>query len=98
MTKAQLIANVAAATNQTRQQVEITLNAIIWEIKESVSEGATIYLREFGSFEPKHFKARKARNIKRNTEVFVPAKIIPAFKPSSIFIEQVKKALRFPIN
>jgi len=64
------------------------------EITSSLEEGENVYLRGFGSFIVKRRAEKTARNIKKNTTIKIPAHNIPAFKPSKIFLNEVKNKLK----
>ena len=59
-------------------------------VKESMAGGHNVYLRGFGSFVVKTRKEKTARNISRNTAIKIPAHKVPTFKPSKVFLEEVK--------
>ena len=44
--------------------------------------GERIEIRGFGTFKVRERRARRARNPRSGTEVMVPAKLVPVFKPS----------------
>jgi len=49
-------------------------------------------VRGFGSFIVKTRKAKIGRNIKKNIAIEIPEHQIPAFKPSKVFVEQIKES------
>ncbi len=55
------------------------------QVRNSLTNGESVYLRGFGTFYRKHRAEKKARNISKNTTVVVPAHDVPAFKPSKSF-------------
>jgi DNA-binding protein HU-beta len=58
--------------------------------QESLTQGEPIYIRTFGSFTLKRRAPKVARNIGQNTALPVAAHLIPSFKPSPEFKNQVK--------
>jgi len=48
----------------------------------ALSEGKHIEIRGFGTFKVRERRARRARNPRSGSEVMVPAKLVPVFKPS----------------
>lgn len=96
MTKAELITRIYQKTDCSKMEVEATLEAMFSVIKDSLSEGQIIYVRGFGNFQNKYRAKRVARNVKRNTLVEVDAHHYPTFKPSKLFIEEVKNSLLKP--
>lgn len=91
MTKADAIQKIVGVTGIQKENVEKTLESFFLTIKDSMSSGENIYFRGFGSFTNKKRAAKTARNISKNTTMIVPAKIIPHFKPSDDFVNQVKE-------
>ena len=59
-------------------------------VKESMAAGHNVYLRGFGSFIIKTRKEKTARNISKNTSIIIPEHKVPAFKPSRVFLDEVK--------
>ena len=95
MTKAELINKIALKTGIEKITSLAVIEAFMNEIKETISENESIFLRGFGTFKPKKRAKKKARNDMRgkNTTIIIPAHYIPAFKPAKIFKENVKKKL-----
>lgn len=91
MTKAELVSAIFRKTGLEKADVESTVEALFEVIKDSLANGKTIYLRGFGNFQNKKRARRTARNITRNTTLTVEAYEYPSFKPSKIFIEEMKK-------
>lgn len=81
MTKAELVDEVARATQLTKKHAEIIVNTVFDSIVHSLKEGEKIELRGFGSFRIRHRGPRLGRNPKTGEKVEVPAKRIPYFKP-----------------
>ncbi len=82
MTKADLIEDVARATELSRKDSEVIVDTIFEGIVKSLRVGDKIEVRGFGSFRTRHRNARIGRNPKTGARVDVPAKDIPYFKPS----------------
>ena len=91
MTKADAVQKIVEITGIQKEHVEKTLESFFATIKDSMSGGENIYFRGFGSFTNKKRAAKTARNISKNTTMIVPAQIIPHFKPSNDFVNQVKE-------
>jgi nucleoid DNA-binding protein len=66
--------------------IQKTLDCII----ESLANGNTVELRNFGIFKIKSRRARKGRNPRTGTEVQVPPKKVAVFKPGLIMKQRVK--------
>lgn len=82
MTKADLIEDVAQATELSRKDSEVIVDTIFEGIVKSLRTGDKIEIRGFGSFRTRHRNSRVGRNPKTGARVDVPAKDIPYFKPS----------------
>lgn len=91
MTKAELVSSIARKTSVEKPQIEAIIESLFENIKASITQEKTIYLRGFGSFHPKKRPERIARNIKKNTSFLLPAHNYPVFKPSKLFVEKLKE-------
>ena len=60
-------------------------------IKSNMGKGNEIFIRGFGTFGMKDRKERIARNITARTSVYVPAHVVPVFKPAKEFKESVNQ-------
>jgi len=76
---------------KTKEIVQQTFDAIV----ETLLEDGRIELRNFGVFEVKRRKARKARNPRTGEKVHVPPKNVVTFKPGKEMEERVRQ-LRTP--
>ena len=90
MTKANIVHDIACKTGIDKLAVEQVVEGFMKIVKMSLAEGENVYLRGFGTFAIKRRADKKARNITKGTEVFVPAHNIPFFKPAPAFKENVK--------
>ena len=64
-----------------KQNIQKVVDALLLEIKNSLSQGSTIELRGFGTFEPRLRKAKSAaRNPKTGESVKVDAHYVAAFR------------------
>ena len=92
MTKLELIKKISRRTGIERQEVLTVIESMMFNVKETVSNGETLYLRGFGSFGPKIKAKKTARNISNNTTIIIPEHVAPSFKPSKSFVSQVKES------
>lgn len=92
MTKAEVVAEIAAKTGMDRLDVSNCLEAFFAVVKNSLSSGENVYVRGFGSFIVKHRKEKVGRIISKNKSLTIPAHNIPSFKPAKVFVERVKNA------
>jgi nucleoid DNA-binding protein len=77
---------------KTKEIVQQTFDAIV----ETLLEVGRIELRNFGVFEVKQRKARKARNPRTGDKVDVPPKNVVTFKPGKEMEEKVRKLKNLP--
>src|SRR5262249_14988109 len=77
---------------KTKEIVQQTFDAIV----DTLLEVGRIELRNFGVFEVKQRKARKARNPKTGQRVDVPPKNVGTFKPGKEMEERVRRMTHIP--
>ena len=90
MTKADIVTEISRSTGLRKAAVLATVEKFMDVVKESMANGQNVYLRGFGSFIVKTRKEKTARNISKNTTIRIPEHRVPAFKPSKVFLEEVK--------
>lgn len=90
MTKAELIAIISKKTGIERMVVSATVEALMDEVKHSLTSGEDVHMRGFGSFVVKHRAQKTGRLLSKNTTIIIPAHDVPAFKPADVFVDQVK--------
>jgi integration host factor subunit beta len=80
ITKKELIDRIAETTSQKRVQVKRVVQQFLDEIVNELGRGNRLEFRDFGVFETKLRKARKAQNPKTLEPVAVPEKRTVKFK------------------
>ena len=90
MTKAEIVAGIAEETGLEKSEALRAVEAFMQSIKRSLSGGRNVYLRGFGSFIVKERAQKTGRNISKNTTIIIPAHNSPSFKPSKVFVDEVK--------
>jgi nucleoid DNA-binding protein len=96
MTKADLVEVISAETGVSRQHTGIIVDGLLDAVCRALSEGKHLEVRGFGTFKVRERRARRARNPRSGTEVLVPAKLVPVFKPSRELKAQVLDAVETP--
>ncbi len=90
MTKKDIVIKISEEADlkqiDVKKIVQKTLDCII----ESLANGVTVELRNFGVFKVKSRKARRGRNPRTGVEVPVPPKKVAIFKPGLIMKAKVK--------
>jgi DNA-binding protein HU-beta len=94
MTKADIVAGIAEKTGLEKVDVQITVEALMEEVKAALQSGENVYLRGFGSFVIKERAEKTGRNISKNTTIIIPAHNIPSFKPAKVFVDAVKNEVK----
>ena len=97
MTKNDMVIEIAKKTNVEQQKVKQIVQLTLDSIVEILCAEKRIELRNFGVFEVKPRKARKARNPRTGAEVLVPEKQVVTFKAGKI-MEQRIEALLHPVS
>jgi integration host factor subunit beta len=82
MTKAQFIEALSQRLDQSKQESEHALDAVLETAKAVLQQGDKLDLRGFGTFKLRDSKARQARNPRTGETIAVPAKKVVTFKPS----------------
>ena len=90
MTKKEIVKDISDVTGltqlKTKEVVQKTFDAIV----ETLLAHGRIELRNFGVFEVKRRKARKARNPRTGDRVDVPPKYVVTFKPGKEMEEKIR--------
>ena len=90
MTKKEIVKQISDRLDltqlQTKEIVQQTFDAIV----ETLLQEGRIELRNFGVFEVKQRKARKARNPRTGERVDVKPKFVVTFKPGKEMEEKVR--------
>jgi len=81
MTKAELVEEVAKESDLTKKDAEVVVQTVLDSITEALQRGEGVELRGFGSFRIRNRSPRQGRNPKTGSNVSVPAKKVPHFKP-----------------
>ena len=92
MTKADIVRKIAENTGMTKADTAEVLDALLESISTALGQGEKIEMRGFGIFKVEHRKARVARDPKTGTEIRIPPRVVPVFKPSDHLKERVQKS------
>ncbi len=90
MTKADLIAAVAADAGIKKSVAEKVLNSFMDSIEKALKKGDKITLTGFGTFQCAQRAARTGRNPRSGKEIAIPACSVPKFKPGNKLREALK--------
>ncbi len=90
MTKSELIRRILAANKSLfLKDVNILVDTIFDEVSDALAKGSRVELRGFGSFSVRRRRARKARNPKTNTTVFLGERNAPYFRAGKELRERI---------
>ena len=96
MTKKEIVKQISEKIGltqlKTKEIVQQTFDAIV----DTLLEDQRIELRNFGVFEVKQRKARKARNPRTGERVDVPPKNVVTFKPGKEMEQRVRNMTNVP--
>ncbi len=92
MTKAELVARVAAQLQLPQKQTDGLLTVFLTSIIEALRRGEHVELRGFGSFRLRDRLPHTGRNPKTGDLVSIPAKRVPLFKAGKDLRERVASA------
>ena len=91
LTKREIVLNISNETGLVQHQVFDVVQKTLDQIVEALARGDNIELRNFGVFEVKRRKARKARNPRTGDKVDVAPKNVVTFKPGKEMEERVRQ-------
>ncbi len=80
MTKAELVATMAAKSGLSKKDTEKALSSFIDTVTETLSNGDSIQLVGFGTFEVRDRAARTGINPRTKEKMSIEATKVPAFK------------------
>ena len=98
MTKKEIVKQISDKIGLTQLKTKDIVQQTFDAIVDALLEMGRIELRNFGVFEVKQRKARKARNPRTGERVDVPPKYVVTFKPGKEMEERVKKLTNLPVN
>ncbi|MBV8779848.1 MAG: integration host factor subunit beta [Phycisphaerae bacterium] len=98
ITKKELIDRIAEATGERRVQVKRIVQQFLDEIVNELGKSNRLEFRDFGVFETKLRKARKAQNPKTLEPVAVPEKRTVKFKVGRLMKQRLAELSGTPID
>jgi nucleoid DNA-binding protein len=92
VTKNQLVINIARATKLQRSEIKMIVQMVLDGIIDVLVTEKRMEFRNFGVFEVRRRKARKARNPRTGEEVMIPERNVVTFRPGRRMHRRVLKA------
>jgi integration host factor subunit beta len=90
VTKKEIVKSISDKTGLTQLQIKEIVQLTFDGIIETLLDEGRVELRNFGVFQVKSRKARKARNPRTGLQVDVPEKFTVTFKPGTEMEAQVQ--------
>jgi len=81
MNKSELSAAIASKAGLSKKDAEKVVSVMLETITETLKNDEKVQLVGFGTFEPKHRPARKARNPRTGEEIDIEPSTSASFKP-----------------
>ena len=97
ITKKELIDRIADATQERRVQVKRIVQQFLDEVINELGRGNRLEFRDFGVFETKLRRARRAQNPKTLQPVEVPEKRTVKFKVGRLMKKRMQDKLEMPL-
>ncbi len=97
VTKKEIVKQIAERIGETQLKTKDIVQRTFDAIVDTLIEQGRIELRNFGVFEVKQRKARKARNPRTGEKVEVPPKCVVTFKPGKEMEERVRRMTGVPV-
>lgn len=88
-TKREIVKTIAERTALTQAQASEVIQLLLDSIVETVIDERRVELRNFGVFELRSRRARKARNPRTGEVLVVPERQAVVFRPGRAFEEQL---------
>lgn len=90
-----LMNKVSEASGLEREEAEFALASLVKIIENSLSEGDTITIPSFGSFEPRKRNERiMSHPSDPGKRILVPPKVVMSFKPSAILKSKLNETAK----
>lgn len=94
VSKKEIVKTIAENLAMPASEVAAVVQGFMDQIVDELAKGHRLEFREFGIFDLKLRKARKARNPRTGEEVFVAAKTVVVFKPGKVMRERVDNEVK----
>jgi nucleoid DNA-binding protein len=96
MTKKEMAKEIADEMGVTQSQVQEIVQRVFDGITETLATDGRIEFRNFGVFEVRKRKPRKARNPRTGEKVDVPERMVVTFKAGREMTERVRQLTQVP--
>jgi len=90
VTKKEIVRSISEDLGYTQLKTKEIVQKVFDAILDTLVEDGRVELRNFGVFEVKRRRPRRARNPRTGERVFVPEKYVVTFKPGQIMQQRVE--------
>jgi len=91
MTRTDLVRTVADRNGLPARAAGQVVDAVIDGIAEALCSGRRVQVRGFGAWRARHYPGYVGRNPRTGERVFVPAKVLPVFRPARALLARVRR-------
>lgn len=91
MTKADLVAQIAAKANMTKAAAERSLNAMLESVQDMLAEEGKLTLTGFGTFTAETRQERQGRNPRTGEAITIAASKVVRFRPGKMLRDAINK-------
>ncbi len=91
MTKADLVAQIAAKADMSKTAAERSLNAMLESIQELLAEDGKLTLTGFGTFVAEAREERLGRNPRTGEPITIAASTVVRFRPGKLLKDALNK-------
>jgi len=94
MTKADIVDIISRGTGLTKLETAAVVDGFLETVGFALKSGEKVELRGFGTFCLRERKEKRIANPRTGKEMIIPHRLVPDFKPSNPFKQEVAGALK----
>lgn len=91
MNKQQLIAHIAGETGLPIRQVRLMMDHLLQAATQTLQQGESLTLKNFGSLRPQRQQERPGRNPKTGEPALIPARTTVKFSPGALLLKSLNR-------
>jgi DNA-binding protein HU-beta len=91
MNKKDMVTKVAEGMGVTKKEAALAVDTVLDVVSDALASGEKVSLAGFGVFETVKRNVRTCRNMQDGSQIEIPAKMAPRFRPSKGMKESVAK-------
>lgn len=86
-----IVTAIHSKTAYSKREIEAIMKSVFDEIVFSLSNGESVQIHGFGTFEPKELKQRVGQDMNNGNSVVIPSRVYPKFRPGATLKNAVIK-------